>query len=300
MKKFMLVALFLLGLAQAAQAQMQIFACEPEWGALAQALGGDDVEVFTATVAQQDPHHIQARPSLIAKIRRTQLLVCTGAELEIGWLPVLLQRGANSALQPGQPGNFEAANYVRMRDVPQRLDRAEGDVHAQGNPHIQTDPRNILLVAQALATRMGQIDAAHKAGYDQRLADFSTRWQAAIARWELQAAPLRGANVVLHHAGWPYLVDWLGLNVVATLEAKPGVPLSAADLSALLALLKQTPAKICLYAAYQDPKADLWLQQHAQVKAVELPFTVGGTDGASDLFGLFDDTLARLLKGVQS
>ena len=297
--KLILMLLVLLGLSPAAYAGLNIFACEPEWGALATALGGNDVDVYTATIAMQDPHHIQARPGLIAKIRRRDLVVCTGAELEIGWLPILLRRGSNDAVQPGQPGYFEAASFVKLRDVPKRLDRAEGDVHPEGNPHIQTDPRNILLVAKALGARLAQLDPAHQADYDKRTATFVQKWQQAIQRWEKEAAPLRGTPVVLHHEGWSYLVNWLGLKVVDTLEPKPGVPPSAADLTRLVHHLQREPAKLDLYAAYQDAEPDHWLQQHSGVKAVELPFTVGGTEQAKDLFGLFDDTINRLLQGIQ-
>src|SRR5438874_823977 len=152
-------------LALPAQAALRVFACEPEWGALAQELGGNLVDVSVATSALQDPHQIQAKPSLIARTRNADLVVCTGAELEIGWLPVLLQQSGNARVQPGQPGNFAAADYVRKLEVPTMLDRSQGDVHAAGNPHIQTDPRNIAQVAVALAARLAQIDPPNAAQY---------------------------------------------------------------------------------------------------------------------------------------
>jgi len=156
-----------------AQAAMKVLACEPEWGALAQELGGPLVDVSVATNAMQDPHQVQAKPSLLAKARNADMVVCTGAELEIGWLPVLLQQSGNPRIQPGQPGNFAAADYVRKLEVPTQLDRAQGDVHAAGNPHIQTDPRNIARVAQALGSRLQVVDAAHASEYAARLADFA-------------------------------------------------------------------------------------------------------------------------------
>jgi zinc/manganese transport system substrate-binding protein len=285
----------LVSFALPAQAALKVLACEPEWAALAQELGGPLVEVATATTALQDPHQIQAKPSLIARARNAELLVCTGAELEIGWLPVLLQQSGNPKVQPGQPGNFEAAGVVRKLDVPTALDRSQGDVHAAGNPHIQTDPRNIALVATALAARLQQVDAAHAADYAKRAADFDARWKQAMARWAAQAVPLKGAPVVSQHKAFPYLYDWLGLKEVAVLEPKPGVEPTVAHLQGVLATLKGTPARMVLYAAYQDARPSEWLSTNAKVPAVKLPFTVGGTDGAKDLFGLFDDTLARLL-----
>jgi zinc/manganese transport system substrate-binding protein len=292
---FAVLTLPLLLLALPAQAALRVFACEPEWGALAQELGGSLVDVSVATSALQDPHQIQAKPSLIARARSADLVVCTGAELEIGWLPVLLQQSGNGKVQTGQPGNFAAADFVRKLDVPTQLDRAQGDVHAAGNPHIQTDPRNIALVANALGARLQQIDATHASQYAQRLADFSQRWQQAITRWNTQAAPLRGMAVVSQHKAFVYLYDWLGMKEVAVLEPKPGVEPTASHLQEVLTQLKNTPARMTLYAAYQDSRASDWLSKNAHISAVKVPFTVGGTDGAKDLFSLFDDTLTRLL-----
>ena len=286
----------LLALAGApANAALNVFACEPEWGALARELGGDLVEVSVATNALQDSHQIQAKPSLIARARNADLVVCTGAELEIGWLPVLLQQSGNTKVQFGQPGNFAAADHVRKLEVPGQLDRSQGDVHAAGNPHIQTDPRNIALVATALGARLQQVDAPHASQYARRQADFTQRWQQAIARWTAQAAPLKGAAVVSQHKGFVYLYDWLGLKEVAVLEPKPGIEPTASHLQQVLSTLKAAPARMVLYAAYQDPRASEWLNKNAGIPAVKVPFTVGGSDRAKDLFSLFDDTIARLL-----
>jgi zinc/manganese transport system substrate-binding protein len=285
----------LLLLALPAQAALHVFACEPEWGALATELGGSLVDVTVATSAMQDPHQIQAKPSLIARARNADLVVCTGAELEIGWLPVLLQQSGNAKVQGGQPGNFAAADFVRKLDVPTQLDRSQGDVHAAGNPHIQTDPRNIALVAVALGARLQKVDPAHAADYAARLAEFSQRWQQAITRWTARAAPLKGASVVSQHKAFVYLYDWLGLKEVAVLEPKPGVEPTASHLQEVLTSLKATPAKMVVYSAYQDPRPSEWLSKNAGIPAVKIAFTVGGTDGAKDLFGLFDDTVSRLL-----
>jgi zinc/manganese transport system substrate-binding protein len=288
-----------MALAPPAHAALRVLACEPEWAALTQALGGDLVDVTSATGALQDPHQIQAKPSLIARTRAADLLVCTGAELEVGWLPVLLQDSGNARVQPGQPGNFAAADYVRRLEVPSLVDRSQGDVHPSGNPHIQTDPRNIERVAEALGPRLQQVDPAHAAQYAQRQAEFLRKWREAIARWSAQAAPLRGVPVVSQHKAFVYLYDWLGMKEVAVLEPKPGVEPSASHLQEVLAALKATPARMVLYAAYQDSRPSDWLSSNAGIPAVKLPFTVGGTDAAADLFGLFDDTLARLLAAVR-
>jgi zinc/manganese transport system substrate-binding protein len=290
----LLAGLILLATLPAA-AEVKVFACEPEWAALTQELGGDSVAVFTATTARQDPHHIEARPSLIARLRQADLLVCTGAELETGWLPVLLRQAGNARVQPGQPGYFEAASHVRMLEIPARLDRAEGDVHAAGNPHIQTDPRNIGVVATALARRLAEIDPAGANHYQARQRDFAQRWDAAIKRWGQQAVPLRGVHIVVQHKGFPYLENWLGLRQIAALEPKPGLEPTSGHLAELLEKLRREPAQIILRAAYHDGRASEWLAERAGIPVVVLPFTVGGTDQARDLFSLFDDTVQRLL-----
>src|SRR6187455_967873 len=174
-------------------ADLNILATVPEWGALAQELGGDKVKVYTATTALQDPHRVEARPSLIARARGADLVVATGAELEIGWLPLVLQQAGNPRVQPRTPGYFEAAANLALLGKPQRLDRAEGDVHPMGDPHLQTDPRNIARVAEALAARLVQLDAPNAPYYRDRLKSFLDRWNTAMTRWQQQAAPLKGA-----------------------------------------------------------------------------------------------------------
>lgn len=282
-----------------AHASLNILACEPEWAALASELGGDRVKVSSATTARQDPHRIEARPSLIARARNADLLVCTGLELETGWLPILLQQSANPRIAPGQPGNFIAGELVPRLDIPTRVDRGEGDVHASGNPHIQLNPHHIGRVASALGKRLTELDPANAAIYQARLKDFSNRWETAIQRWEKQAKPLKNLPVVEHHKNLDYLLDWLGMQQVGTLEPKPGVEPSAAQLNRLLTQLQQRPAKMILRAAYQDERASQWLAERAGIPAVVLPFTVGGNERAGDLFSLFDDTLQRLLDAAK-
>jgi len=295
-----LIALLLtVAFSQPATAKLSVFACEPEWGALAKELGGNALRIYTATTGKQDPHHIQARPSLLAKARRADLLVCTGAELEIGWLPILLRKTGNPRIQPGRLGHFMATDYVRLRDIPTYLDRSEGDIHAAGNPHIQTDPHNIARVAKVLAQRLVELDSANAADYQNRYQNFKKRWQAAIRRWEKRATVLKGVPIVVHHKNWIYLEHWLGLKEIATLEPKPGIPPSSWHLARVLKQLKRQPAKMVIYTAYQDSRPARWLSQKAEIPAVVLPFTVGGTTEATNLFTLFDDTLKRLREAIK-
>lgn len=299
---------FLIGVAMAAavtttaapaSANLSVFACEPEWGALSSEIGGDKVSVYNATTGAQDPHQIQARPSLIAKARQSDITVCDGAELEIGWLPMILQQASNSKIVPGQPGAFDATSYVRLLEQPSRLDRAEGDIHAAGNPHIQTDPRMMIPVAKALAVRFAQLDPGNAATYQSREADFEKRWTVALVKWQAKAAPLKGVPIVVQHHSWIYMERWLGLTEVVPLEPKPGVPPSSGYLAQVLQKLQQSPAKFAIRAAYEDDRPSTFVSEHASIPAIVLPFTVGGTDGAKDLFSLYDDTINRMLGALK-
>ena len=290
-----ILTLALLAVSWPCAAALNIFACTPEWGALSRELGGDKVSVYTATTALQDVHRIEARPSLIARARSADLVVCNGAELEVGWLPLVLSQSGNANIQPGRPGYFEAADFVALIDKPARLDRSQGDIHAAGNPHLHLDPRNIAEVAAGLGERMAQLDPGEREHYRQREKEFLARWREASARWEQQAVTLRGLPVVVHHKNLSYLIAWLGMKEVGALEPKPGLPPSTASLAELLAKLKQTPPKAVVRAAYEDRRPSEWLASRAGIPAVVLPYTVGGSDRATDLFSLYDDTLARLL-----
>lgn len=278
---------------------LNVFACEPEWASLAQELGGGKVSVVSATTARQDPHHIEARPSLIARMRNADLVVCSGSDLEIGWLPLLLTQSGNSRVQPGSSGYLEASRYVLKLEVPTAVDRSMGDVHPGGNPHIHTDPRNIAKVARVLVERLMQLDAANAATYRSRAESFDKRWSEAIARWEKQAAPLKGVPLVPHHKSFTYLINWLGMREVGDLEPKPGIPPTTSHLAELVDQMKQAPAKMIVYSSYDDPKAAQFLSQRTGIPSVMLPFTVGGSDRAEDLVGYFDDLVARLLQPSQ-
>ena len=277
-------------------ADLNILACEPEWAALAEEIGGKQVKASSATNALQDPHYIQARPSLISKVRRADLIICSGAQLEIGWLPLLLRKGNNPHVMPGTNGFLEASMYVRRLGVDSDADRSQGDVHPQGNPHIQTNPHNIQLVAKAMAERMQALDKDNAGVYSQGLADFSQRWTEAITAWESRASNLRGKKVIAHHESWVYLEDWLGLEQVATLEAVSGIPPTATHLADLLShFVDDNAADFIIRAPFQSEKPSNWLSERTGTPAVMLPLSVGGSKQSSDLFAMFDDILNRLI-----
>ncbi len=289
---FFATILFALG-ARDAHA-LNVFACEPEWGSLIHELAGDAVSVDVGTTAMQDVHVIEAKPSLIAKVRRADLVVCSGADLEIGWLPQLIKQAGNPKVTSGA-GYFMAADQITTLEKPSKLDRSEGDIHPQGNPHFQMDPYRILAIAKALDARLAELDPGKASMYQQKLADFTTRWTSATKAWEAKAAPLKGRKVVVHHMSWVYLETWLGIEQIGALEPKPGVPPTSSHLASLIDITKSAPAFAILRAAYQDPKPGDWLSEHTGVPAVTLPFTVGGDDKSKDLFGLFDSTIDKLL-----
>jgi zinc/manganese transport system substrate-binding protein len=274
---------------------IEVFACEPEWAALVQEIAAEYATITTATTAFQDPHMLQPKPSLIAATRRADLVVCTGADLEIGWLPLLLRRSGNPDIQPGNPGYFLAADFVRRLEIPASVDRSMGDVHPQGNPHVHLRPRNIERVAKALAERLIAIDPANGDSYSKNAEMFLKRWEKATDAWEERAASLAGMRLVSHHRSFSYLADWLDLDIVATLEPKPGIPASGAQLARLLEQLTPNPPDAIIRAPFENEKAARWLSDRLDVPVVELPYTAGGNDNAGNIFDLFSETI-RLLE----
>jgi zinc/manganese transport system substrate-binding protein len=295
----LLLALGLALASSAAQAALNVLACEPEWADLATRLGGDRVRVTSATTGLQDPHHVEARPSLIARTRNADLLACTGMELEAGWLPALLEQSGNARVAPGRPGFFEAGRFVAPLEVPAQVDRSQGDVHAQGNPHVHLDPRNVARVADALARRLAELDPEGASSYASRHQAFAAQWAEAQRRWQGQGAALKGVAFIEHHRNLSYLASWLGMRSEGSLEPKPGIEPSAAHLNGLLKGLGQRPVRFVAHMTYQDARAAQWLGTNAKLPVVALPMTVGGSDKAKDLFSLYDDILSRLAEAVK-
>lgn len=276
----------------AAQAKTNIFACEPEWGALAQEISGDAVDITIATTAQQDPHHVKAKPSLLAAMRKADLVFCNGASLEVGWLPVLQQKAAGS-----NTVFLYAADYVNKLDVPTKVDRSMGDVHPDGNPHIVTDPHNIAVVADVLADKLAQVDPSNAQNYKNRLAAFKQNWQILMNEWTKSASGLNGVNVVVYHTSWRYMLNWLGMADIASLEPKPGIPPTASHLDDVLKAVQGKKVKAILVSPYENEQAAKWLSEKTGISIVYLPYTVGGNDKADTLEHLFDETI-RLLNGA--
>ncbi len=298
MRKFMNASaalfVFLCLTASSAFAKVRIFACEPEWQAIAEEIGGDKVKAYSATTAFQDPHFIEARPSLIAKTRRADMVFCTGAELEIGWLPLLIRQSGNTKIQESQPGYFMATSFVELIEIPKELDRSHGDVHAAGNPHAFWDPNRLLLIAKAFTKQLSLIDTEHADYYQRRLGAFEKKWQQAIQQWENQAAPLRNKKAIVYHKNWSYLLKWLGIELVDDLEPKPGLPPTSTHLAHLLKTSREIKPDFILMTNFQDDKGAKWLGEKIGVPIIRLPFTVGGSKQASNLIELYTEALSML------
>lgn len=286
------LAAFLLPISQA-NSMVKVFACEPEWAALAREIGGDRVTAFAATNARQDPHHIRARPSLVAKIRRANLVVCSGSGLEIGCLPLLLQRGGGS-IQPGQVGNLMASHYVDVIEKPISLDRSLGDLHPEGNPHVHLDPNNIMTLARILQERLGLIDPAGKDHYASRLKAFSVSWSTAQKGWKQRVATFNAVPVIVHHKFWSYFIHWIGLREVGTLESKPGIPPSVKHLESLIASIQENNVKAILRTPYDDVKPSDWLANRTNIPVIEMPATVNSEARPGALVDFFDELLNKL------
>lgn len=257
-------------------AAIKVLACEPEWAALAKQIGGSHVEVKSATTAFQDPHHIQARPSLISKARQADVLVCSGAELEIGWLPVLLKKSGNPKIQDNAIGHIMAAEHVELLGKLENVSRSMGDVHAEGNPHVHLDPQRMLLIAEVLTERLAKIDSKNAESYKKNHNAFKSEITTMLERMHALIQSLNNKQWVVHHNNWLYLNEWLGLEQVATLEPKPGVPPTAKHLASLVADLKKVPVGVIAYGSYQPKKAAHWLGKKTNISVLAMPYTIDG------------------------
>lgn len=297
MKKLSLIILglgVLIASPSVAFAKVNIFACAPEWAALAQEIGGDKVDIYTASNANQDIHHMRAKPSLLAAMRKADLVVCSGASLEIGWLPILLNKAGSNQVQEGSIGSIMASDYVPLLDVMQSFDRSMGHVHPEGNPHVHLDPNNILIISKVITERLSEVDTANSNTYKANQNSFESNWKKMIAQWEAQAQSLKGTNVVVYHKSWTYLLNWLGIETVASLEPKPGIPPNASHLEKVLKDIQGKDIKGILVTPFENEKGAKWLSEKSGIPIIKLPFTVGGNSQAKDLKSLFDDTIQRL------
>ena len=243
----------------------------------------------------QNPHYIRATPKLIAQIRKADLLICSGSDLEVGWLPILLQK-ANKNIQIGEIGNLMASDFVKTIEKPQILDRSMGDIHPDGNPHIHLNPHNILLVAKQLNSRLKKIDPNNAINYQIQYNKFIKKWQNSIKIWERKVSILKDVELVTHHKSFSYLINWLQAEEVANIETKPGISPSAIHLQKILKILKIKPARFIILSPHDLDNAGKWLSEKTDIKIIKLPYTIGGDSNSNNLFELFDQTINLLLQ----
>lgn len=289
----------LLTLSHSALAQMNIFACEPEYAALAKELA-PDARIYSATTAMQDPHLVQARPSLIAKMRQADLAICAGAELEVGWLPMLQMKAANMQVRSTDKGMFFAAEHVKTLDQMSNVDRSMGDIHRLGNPHVHFSPQRMLTIAQALTDKLIQLDEKQSAEYQQQLSLFTSRWQLAMTKWQAKARSLQGMKVIAYHSSFRYLFDFANIEQVADLEPKPGLPPTSSHLASLLKRAGKGDIAAIIIASYQDQRGANWLAEKSNLPVVVLPLSVGGNEQSNDLFSLYDSSLDLLMQAYRA
>lgn len=273
-----------------------IFACEPEWAALATEIAGDRAKTYSATAAAQDAHYIQAKPGLMAKIRNSDIVICSGAELETGWLPLILRKAGSSKVQEGGENLIYAADYVETIEKPARIDRSEGDVHPEGNPHIHLNPYNMLKIADILTEKLSAADPENAEFYSKSNKTFQKKFSAKIKEWEKKAAPLAGKNIITNHKNMSYLFSWLKIKTSGTLEPKPGIPATSKHLAGLKDMAKTEKIYAVVYAPFESPRAAKWLSRQTGIKYIMLPYTVGGNAQSKTLYGLYENSIDILLE----
>jgi zinc/manganese transport system substrate-binding protein len=306
MKKALLLLTSLVAVAPAAgapvgaESKLNIIATTEDLAAIAREVGGDRVTVESIARGYQDPHFVEAKPSFILKLQRADLLIVVGRELEIGWLPPLIQQSRNARVQPGATGYLDASLHARILDVPQgQITRAMGDVHPLGNPHYWLDPENGKIVARDIAAKLGQMHAGDKAYFDQRSADFSSRIDAALQRWLSQMAPYKGVKVVTYHRSYPNFAERFGLDVIGYVEPRPGIPPTPQHTLDLITEMKRQNVKLVLVEPYFDLKTPNAIGRETGAQVLVLPPSVGGVKDISDYFKLFDYDVNLLATAIK-
>jgi zinc/manganese transport system substrate-binding protein len=294
-----LAALALAGTAQA-QGKLNVMAATEDLASLAREVGGDHVTVDSIAKGYQDPHFVEAKPSFILKLQRADVLVVVGRELEIGWLPPLIQQSRNAKIQPGAAGYLDASLQARILEMPQgQVTRAMGDVHPLGNPHYWLDPENGKLVARSIAAKFSELRPNDKAYFDQRLADFNSRLDTAEKGWLAALAPYKGLKVVTYHSSFPNFADRFGLDVVGYVEPRPGIPPTPQHTLDLIGEMKRQNIKLILVEPYFDLKTPNAIGRDTGAQVLVMPPSVGGIKEITDYFKLFDYDVNLLVNAIK-
>ena len=274
--------------ASAARAELKVVATTPEYGALASAIGGSRVAVTTLAKPTEDPHFVDARPSHIVTLNRADVLIESGADLEIGWLPVLVDGARNKKILPGAPGRVRAAEGVRLLDVPATLDRSAGDLHAAGNPHFMMDPEAARVVARHLSEVFAELDPPGASSYRENLAAFEQRLGRRMTEWQAKLGPYRGKPIVTYHNTWRYFADRFGLVSDLFLEPKPGIPPSPPHLAKVIETMQSRGIKVMLVEPFQSRKTAETVASHTGARVVDVAQFPGALPSTDDYLSLMD------------
>jgi zinc/manganese transport system substrate-binding protein len=293
------VVLFSLGAAFSAQAKISVVATLPDFGAIAREIGGDKVVVTVLAKPTEDPHFVDARPSFVVNLRQADVLIDGGAELEIGWLPPLLQNARNPKIEIGQPGRVQASQGVRLMEVPEQLTRAAGDVHAMGNPHFMVDPIIAKAVAGHIANAFAAIDPAHTAEYQTNEKSFENTINGKLQEWGAKLLPYRGQSLVAYHDSWPYYAHRFGININVFLEPKPGIPPSPSHLAEVIAQMKAQKIKAVLVEPYHNRKIAEKVAESTGAKVVDFAQFPGALPDTGNYVNLIDALVNHLAAALK-
>jgi zinc/manganese transport system substrate-binding protein len=294
MKKILLILSVICASVFAAQAKLNVVATLPDFGSIAREIGGDKVDVTVMAKPTEDPHFVDARPSFVVQLRTADVLIDGGAELELGWLPPLLQNARNPKIEVGKPGRVQASQGIRLMNVPTNVTRAAGDVHALGNPHFMADPIIAKAVAQHIAQSYSAIDAANAAAYDANYKKFEATINAKLQEWGAALLPFKGQNIVAYHDSWPYFAHRFGLISDIFLEPKPGIPPSPSHLVEVIAQMKAKNVKAIIVEPYHDRKIAEKVASATGAKVVDFSQFPGGIPGTETYVKLIDVLVSRL------
>ncbi|GAB4298524.1 MAG: zinc ABC transporter substrate-binding protein [Myxococcota bacterium] len=277
-----------------AEAKLLIAATIPDFASIADELGGERVETVALIRGTQDPHFVDAKPSLILKVNKADLLILAGLDLEVGWLPVLITQSRNPKIQMGASGYLDASQCIAPKDVPVAPDRAMGDVHSGGNPHYYTSPEELFKVAWAIYKKLVELDGVGSEYYERRWKDFEERYEAKLKEWNAKLEKARGTKVVVYHESWIYLIDWLGFKKEGALEPKPGIPPSPSHVARLLSSVKERRIKFLFQEIYYPTRLSEVFSQKSGAKLLVLPSMVGAREEIKNIWEKFDFIVERV------
>ncbi len=299
MKKNLLILSTILACALSAQAKLNVVATLPDFGSLAREVGGDKIDLVVLAKATEDPHFVDARPSFVVSLRNADVLIDGGAELELGWLPPLLQNARNPKIEIGKPGRVQASQGIRLMNVPTNVTRAAGDVHALGNPHFTVDPIIAKAIAQHIAQSFSAVDAANPGFYDANYKKFEIAINAKLQGWGAIMLPFQGQHVAAYHDSWPYFAHRFGLNIDVFLEPKPGIPPSPSHLTDVIGQMKAQKIKAIIVEPYHDRRIAEKVARSTGAKVVDFSQFPGGIPGTDSYVRLIDVLVSRLADALK-